>query len=60
MQCSQFAFLCMYVCMYIRHTLISMGVLVTCKHRHDEHVVTLTMQALRELTLTEPEQDKMS
>ena len=37
----------MYVCMYICHTLISVGGLVALAHKHDVHVValTLTMQA---------------
>ena len=34
---------CMYVCVYIRHTLINMGSLVTRVYRHDVHVVTLTL-----------------
>ena len=56
MQCSQFASVCMYVCTYIRHTLISVGSLVAHVYRHNMHVVTMTqMQALREWTLMEPE-----
>ena len=54
MQRSQFGFVCnvyvcmsvcMYVrtCMYISHTLISVGSVVTNAHRHWVHMVTLTL-----------------
>ena len=49
---------CMYICMYIHHTLISVGSLVARAYRHDVHMVawTLQMQALCKWTLIEPEQ----
>ena len=45
MQCSQFMFVCvcMYICMYIRHTLIRVGSLFARVHRHDMHVVMLML-----------------
>ena len=40
------------ICMYIRHTSIRMGSLVTHVYRHDTPMVTMTrMQVLREWTL---------
>ena len=38
-QCSQFAFVCMYVCMYIRHTLIAWAWFLWSRSQTTSHVL---------------------
>ena len=41
-QCSQFALVCMYVGMYVYMSQLALAV-VALAHRHDMHMVTLTL-----------------